>query len=405
MSDQDKLFINGPVNVARLEGDVYGIKKILYVFMDVHNSLVYQTECPTLDSIDIHHYLNKMLKDSKNLKLFDLFAEVRSSNLKKQDIPIKYKEKYIHEVIQYVQNNVGDNKNKNNITVRYHYFDFRDVLYENLDKMMYNILNIIDNSVCKNYLDSNMALQLISDMMLINNTMRELYEYIYDKKPNSISDYSKDAVRKTDADVMKKIKHFVDKINAKYTHKETRKNLDILFQYLHKYFDITFELSNKITTTLSYLYNGNTDSLTINVHKRTHSSYVGYGPDVSQTRADLYVLSDDFTEYYNNIIVMFTTLVDIFLLRRFIDKDYITHAMTYTGIAHSVNYIYTLVNHFDFKITHISKSSEPNIDKLNEKLKKKTDKIEDLFIDPSKLLFPEKLIQCSDMTNFPKGFL
>ena len=48
------------------------------------------------------------------------------------------------------------------------------------------------------------------------------------------------------------------------------------------------------------------------------------------------------------------TFMDVYFLRRFLDKKYITNTVTYTGINHSINYIYALVKYFDFKITHAS---------------------------------------------------
>ena len=42
-------------------------------------------------------------------------------------------------------------------------------------------------------------------------------------------------------------------------------------------------------------------------------------------------------------LIIFTNITDLFFLRRFLDKDYITKAITYTGAVHSINYINFLV--------------------------------------------------------------
>ncbi len=39
--------ITGPVNVVRLEGFINGIKKILYLFMNIHVFVLYQTKYPS----------------------------------------------------------------------------------------------------------------------------------------------------------------------------------------------------------------------------------------------------------------------------------------------------------------------------------------------------------------------
>ena len=35
------VLINGPINVIRLEGKINNIKKVLYIFMDVHVNIQY----------------------------------------------------------------------------------------------------------------------------------------------------------------------------------------------------------------------------------------------------------------------------------------------------------------------------------------------------------------------------
>ena len=37
--------ISGPVNVVRVEGYINNIKKVLYLFMDIHVFVFHQTKC------------------------------------------------------------------------------------------------------------------------------------------------------------------------------------------------------------------------------------------------------------------------------------------------------------------------------------------------------------------------
>ena len=82
------------------------------------------------------------------------------------------------------------------------------------------------------------------------------------------------------------------------------------------------------------------------------------------------------------------------------DKTYITNGIVYTGIGHSINYIYYLVHDFNFKITHYSYSKEQDLNKINKIIKsldKKNVTINDLF-------YPKTIIQCIDLSSFPLNF-
>ena len=103
---------------------------------------------------------------------------------------------------------------------------------------------------------------------------------------------------------------------------------------------------------------------------------------------------------YLDAMRLFMYLTDIYFLRRFLDKDYVTNAIVYTGADHSINYIRVLITQFDFKITHVSYSSISEMGALNREIKtrlKNGDNLSDLFI-------PVTAYQCSDMTDFPKKF-
>lgn len=100
-------------------------------------------------------------------------------------------------------------------------------------------------------------------------------------------------------------------------------------------------------------------------------------------------------------IQIFSALTDIFFLRRFLEKDYVTNGIAYTGAAHSVNYIYMLIKYFDFKITHYSYINIENQDlnNLHRQIKNSS-----TFRDVDIYFSLPYLSQCSDMTSFPKLF-
>jgi len=112
---------------------------------------------------------------------------------------------------------------------------------------------------------------------------------------------------------------------------------------------------------------------------------------------DISNMSDDLSY---NFVKLFGKITDCYLLRRLLDKDYITNAIIYTGAAHSLHYIQFLVKYFDFKITHAAYSTITNIEELNSELKTRVDKNDEII----SLLIPPRLFQCSDLTDFPKEF-
>ena len=70
--------INGPLNVVRLEGEINGINKVLYVFFDWHKHL---KRCTDLVNIDVDQYFvrefQKINNNDKIDKHYDLFLETR----------------------------------------------------------------------------------------------------------------------------------------------------------------------------------------------------------------------------------------------------------------------------------------------------------------------------------------
>ena len=96
-------------------------------------------------------------------------------------------------------------------------------------------------------------------------------------------------------------------------------------------------------------------------------------------------------------------IMDIYLLRRFLDKDYITNGILYSGMAHTANITNILITEFNFTITHIS--SEHNINELNKDIRtKKYHYDRELLPKLLNYNIMDKKIQCSNIKNFPNNF-
>jgi hypothetical protein len=89
-----------------------------------------------------------------------------------------------------------------------------------------------------------------------------------------------------------------------------------------------------------------------------------------------------------------------YLLRRFLDKNYITHAIACLPMSQVETIAKFLCGEFNFKVTHTSYSLVKDIDDLNRMIVgryKKGVHIHDLII-------PNKMLHCSDISDFPKKF-
>lgn len=121
-------------------------------------------------------------------------------------------------------------------------------------------------------------------------------------------------------------KYFINKIINRINNKNLKKNIivflndnceKIIYDFNTQYDVITRSLNNIHLTNLKKLSN-----MTEHIYEIT---------------MDLYVL-----------------FIDCFLLRRILDKKYIENSIIYTGMLHSINYIFFLVKYYNFKIIKIN---------------------------------------------------
>jgi hypothetical protein len=126
-----------------------------------------------------------------------------------------------------------------------------------------------------------------------------------------------------------------------------------------------------------------------------------YGIPPNVSRKLIYNLYKKVDKYYLIWMDLHSIIMDIYFLRRFLDKEYIVNAVAYTGIYHSINYIYFLVKYFKFKITDCAYVKDNiGLDKMN-KIISKAKSPEDI----QKYFYPDTLIQCSSIESFPKDFI
>jgi hypothetical protein len=98
--------INGPINVVRLTGNIAGIDKTIYLFMDLHYTLQGQTQCDNIFSRDVQKFFVESFHQLENAdRMYDFFVEIHPTQLSKdspaftQNVFI-YRDKYIEEVLK-----------------------------------------------------------------------------------------------------------------------------------------------------------------------------------------------------------------------------------------------------------------------------------------------------------------
>lgn len=378
-------FVNGPINTIRVEGKINNIKKVLYIFFDVHESLNYQTECPNIRSQDIKNYLIEQFDFARENNInVDFFMEILNDEIYDKDLKYSKKTmKYILKLKEFVKNNfIFDDKTKTIKTseefpnVRHHYIDFRNIFLFDV----YNTFHLMDNDINEmwnyKYLDNNLIENIKKNILGINIRMKNLKEMIlydkYEKTKNiSILFFHK---------ILKKIKSRYK--NKDIYQKITKYYLDNISRLINDYEKISKEYMNY----LHFLQNEN----------NKFNYYSNNDIIISDYLPKLILLNN---KYKNIIFDIGLYIIDIYFLRRFLDKDYLKNACVYTGGYHSCNYLYFLVKYCGFTITHTSyvKKSIKNLTQVINKAKK--------YIDIKNEVYPDEFIQCSDLSNFPKGFM
>lgn len=373
-------FINGPTNYAILKGKINGIEKNINLFMDTHNKIDAQTKCDSFDSVEISNYLYNKIKSAQ--KPLDFFMEIRLSEL---DEPITNKKDiYIREVINLfksefvVQKNNGHDLvkySKSNPNVRLHYLDIRDNLG------LFKTSNIAKYDLVEGY--NNLKETKANDENTLNKYKKEIIDYL-----NQINDKILE---------LKNNKDYVIQNNSEKYDRITQKQK----YYLHKIINVYTD--NNLKNNIVEFINNNWNKFEKDF-KLTYSNINYCIESWDLIDSDNYVTTncknmDMLINFINEIIIDFYSLfTDIFLLRRILDKNYITNCICYSSTQHSLNYMIFLVKYYNFEIIHINKI-ENNLGEIIKKIKKSNN-----VLEIYKLFGIKKIIQCITMIHISTCF-
>lgn len=408
-----KTLINGPINAARLVGTVDGHEKVIYLFFDFHISVLYQTQCPSYLSEDFIRYFVKTIKKTNKKKMFDFFFEIGPTF---NDGPMpEYRGRYIDEVYRYFRSSINvvnaNNESKQTIdskktvnkgskydtNLRLHYIDIRDYLKTDINVYCNEMHVHLDTLLCHQNVNMGAIdrVEELLDMLQkeIHNTTSHLETFGSKTKSSRLkkSSISADAKSNFINDVFKKLfsKYQNNNIKQKILHdsgiiSSIQKILKSTYQHI--------ENMKQVITNFKKIY------VPSNVLVKGHYDEYTYGTD-QETRikfaSNLTIL---FLEIDYEILVMYSLIIDVYFMRRFLDKSYINNGVLYAGAMHCANCLHMLVKQFDFKITHIAYSAH-DIDTLHNEIKK-SNFTSDFMVQFLKPVFS----QCIDLSDFPKNF-
>lgn len=373
-SFETSTIINGPLNVIRLIN--YHNNKIIYLFFDQH---IYKSKCDEKYALDIKQYLLKELKKAKNKHpniIYDLFIESLITRI--IDPVTKKGENYLREVTTIFWSKLDlIDKNKISIiedNIRLHYIDIREYYLGKIFDYLESIDTYIKNGEL-NYLISDTK-KVISYIQIINNVKKNV-DMFENEKNKSISEYIKTTIQnKYMPSNQERLEIYTKMIYKMFYSYSNEENKIIISREL-----------NKIFNEIKYLLDSIVDFL-------KHLDYININNKNFKDDNKLYKLSNKINSLYINII---SSIMDLYIIRRIVDKEYVTNSILYVGALHGSSIIYYLVKYFDYEITHFYKSSINDIENLNHDIKFKLNKMD---IDK---IFNNKY-QCVNMKSFPIYF-
>lgn len=406
--------VNGPINLVRMEGTIDGQRKVFYIFMDLHVPSTIQTECTDIRSTHIRNYLVNTfdkLKEQKNAIYRDFFLETfpDQSTLtgNRTDIYLNQMRDMFERIFSF---NFKENKvvkPKEFPNLRLHYMDIRPYFTFSMGDpfgMCDTIGNFIYSLANKNIYPADIN-RIKNGMVILNSQLKVIDEAFFSSKKQKVGKAT--VIRKfpgqwinyENEDATRTINYLVNKIRNVYKNKNVKKVInEIIDSELTELFDKYIIAHNKLFEYLD-------DALTqLNYHSNDRVEYKNiyryFGSIQGSISADiLEEIIKIFEGFSDAARYIYILIMDLYFLRRALDKDYITNAISYTGAYHSANYIKFLANKFNFKITHAFYSEIPKLNELNTKI----NSLDDTNL-VSNLFYPMVLSQCIDVKTFPKDF-
>ena len=326
--DKEEIYVNGPTNFFRLKNN----EKEIYIFYDYHINITHQTECENEHSINIDKYFLHFYKN--NTEMVDFFLEIETKPLDVEDS--NYNWIYLNKIRNLFAKFY--NKNKNYEHLRLHYIDIR------LDTLLwfpYKTNDYLTNQGLYNlkYVIYDLKLYYKNYEVILSYIKKYLYNK--DDTPNKEdfldTIFHKIMTRYYDKKIFENIINFFNE----YILKKINFVMKLLLEYIENFENIYLKYKKYFTHDYLFFVNIGDNNTT-----RTISSYK-YPKEYYN---DFKIVEKQMDYLISIMIDISSYIMDCYFLRRFLDKNYIKKAISYTGLAHSSNYLWFLVKYCDFKI-------------------------------------------------------
>ena len=410
--------ISGPMFAARLEGKINNIDKVLYCFGDYHFNVNIQTECSDLRAVHIKQHLLNIFSASENK--IDFFLENYPDVYKSNDHTVNYTTKYLIDLRRMFEKIFNFDFKKNKIieselfpNIRLHYIDIRSYLSGQKGSARLNVNNNIHkyiNMLKKDKISIKDLHNLKNMFSILVNNVHQIYDtYLNSKisiKKNIIRENNQNRKNNIIEDANEVSNYLFNKLKHVYTNENVKNKInDFLQIHLKKYINDLNNNSTKIKKIFLFYEN---------FFNKPTSKKINYKGEYQFLYILLPHIKRDFFYELDNILHLidktiknfFAMIMDMYFLRRFLDKNYIKTGIVYTGYGHTANYIKYLIRDFNFNITHITLNVSRQLNlKKSEYIKYLNKKIKSIDNeDINKYILPNSLLQCIDLSDFPNNF-
>ncbi|AYV81136.1 MAG: hypothetical protein Harvfovirus18_4 [Harvfovirus sp.] len=369
----------GITNAIRLESNMFSTKKILYIFS--YNKPPYENDCSDNSAVSIKNFIIRQLdKMNRTATIYDMF--------------IKYPFYFPFDALE-LQSKKSDSSI--GVKIRYHQLDFNEIPLWNIFFNDYNstiqILLSQDVTNIDNIFQSrNKVKWFVNDILII----MELFLDVPSKKPLEIPPYL--TLEKTAS-----ARELIDKLKNDYSNEKVKKIMAIIFNsYLKEGLNSLLSIFEKIGEALEKIYKHlsvgefmiNPDLDATQDILPDYAQYPNHGPNYSVIRLENENILSQIKSLNMISDTTYVLLEDIYFLRRFLDKSYITNASLFTPSFLPPFVVYILTKYFEFTVTQMT-NSRYDVDQLNKKISST-----DLGKEFYHLFQPDMLMPCVDLSGF-----
>lgn len=285
--------IHGPVNYIKISGKFNGIKKVIHCFCDKHMKF---TEPINIESnaTMLELFLTNLFANSKHDWDFMLEADTLA---KPQE---KNQELYLTRIRNYAHSLKNNNIYSN---LRIHHTDIRWIFSQYLGIDF--ILDQVKSGVVESKIKTSGILSIQKYFETTSNRIKTIIRILKGEEFKPTCGYEELVYQ-----ILNKIKKKISLCKSEKLTEHLNETLDYNLLKLEELSDDILNIKNfsNVVTYVTMLH--------------THTAF----------------------------------LMDMYLLRRILDKDYITNIVIYVGTYHAYSLILSLENDFDFEVEYVSKN-------------------------------------------------